>query len=263
MTLGVIVTYNPNIIDLKKNLIAIQSQLDKLVLYDNASENISEINTLCTEINIICIKSDRNIGLGAAYNFVINMYRSDFDYLITFDQDTFLKSDTIEKLLELFKVDVNVGIVGPSFSKREKFYKREYSQVDYLIQSCCIFSKEVIAKVGFFNEKLFIDSVDFEYCLRALISKFKIFKSNTVFIDHNLGVLKKRFGLSYIQHNVLRNYYISRNHKYLTIKYLKVFPYFIIRKNLFFIIHIFKLLFLDQDLKKIQSIVKGLRDNVN
>ncbi len=37
MILGVIVTYNPNLQDLERNIIAIKSQLDKLVLFDNNS----------------------------------------------------------------------------------------------------------------------------------------------------------------------------------------------------------------------------------
>lgn len=262
MVLGIIVTYNPNIVDLKKNILAINPQLDKLVVFDNASEKIQEINELCNILNVEFIKSNKNIGLGAAYNFVINS-NNNFDYLVTFDQDTFLEVNTIKQLLNLFTVNLSVGIVGPSFFKKRINSKNDYVEVDYLIQSCSIFSKIVINRVGLFNENLFIDSVDFEYCLRALKLKFKIIKSTNIFIEHNLGIRKKKFGINFIQHNALRNYYISRNHKFLTIKYIRHFPNFILRKNFFFMIHILKLIFLDQDLKKIKSLIKGLRDSVD
>ncbi|MES2517799.1 MAG: glycosyltransferase [Bacteroidota bacterium] len=262
MVLGIIVTYNPSIVDIEKNILAIKPQLDRLIVFDNASENVQELNKLCNKLNVEFIKSNRNVGLGAAYNFVISN-NNNFDYLATFDQDTFLEVNTIKQLLSLFTINLSVGIVGPSFFKKRIMSKNEYIEVDYLIQSCSIFSKIVIDKVGLFNENLFIDSVDFEYCLRTLKLKFKIIKSTTILIEHNLGIQNKKFGINFIQHNALRNYYIARNHKFLTIKYIKHFPYFILRKNFFFIIHIFKLIFLDQDLKKIKSLVKGLKDNVD
>lgn len=260
MILGVIVTYNPNLKDLEKNIIAIKDQLNKLVVFDNNSIDQNFLIDLCAKLGIEIIPNQDNIGLGAAYNLVFKKYFSDFDYFITFDQDTFLEQDVISRLLPLFAVSEKTGIVGPSFTKPNFKTHNDYSFVDSLIQSCSIFSKKVLETVGYFNEKLFIDSVDFEYCLRVQLEGNKIIRSNSVFIAHDLGVTKRRYGFLYIEHSALRNYYMARNHKYLTIKYLKKFPYFILKKNFFFFLHFLKLIFLDQDFNKLKSLSKGLKE---
>lgn len=263
MILGVIVTYNPIFADLEKNIIAIKGQLDKLVVFDNKSISQDKLVSFCQNLDIEIIVSSQNVGLGAAYNAVFRRDFSDFDYFVTFDQDTLIGAGTINTLLPLFAIEENVGIVGPSFVKKHSQINLNYSFVDSLIQSCSVFSKEIFIRCGFFNEKLFIDSVDFEYCLRVQLIGYKIIRSNRVFIGHDLGVSKKKYGLSYIEHSALRNYYIARNHKYLTFKYLNEFPYFILKKNFFFGVHLLKLVFLDQDFNKLKSVIKGLNEKVN
>lgn len=260
MILGVIVTYNPNLKDLEKNIVAIKGQLNKLVVFDNNSLNQDFLVDLCVKLDVEIMANPENIGLGSAYNFVFKKYYSAFDYFTTFDQDTFLDQDVIPRLLPLFDVSKNAGIVGPSFIKSNFKTDIDYSFVDSLIQSCSVFPKKVLETVGYFNEKLFIDSVDFEYCLRVQLGGYKIIRSNSVFIAHSLGVAKKRYGLSYIEHSALRNYYMARNHRYLTRRYFKKFPYFILKKNLFFFLHFLKLIFLDQDINKIKSLSKGLKE---
>jgi rhamnosyltransferase len=262
MVLGVVVTYNPNISELEKNILAIKNQIDKVVIFDNKSVNQDEIVILCKKIAVEIIVNNENIGLGAAYNFVFKRDFSDFDYFTTFDQDTFIKENTINNLISLFAVAEKVGIVGPSFVKKHLQIYSDYSFVDSLIQSCSVFSKDVLSNAGYFNEKLFIDSVDFEYCLRAQLLGFKIIRSNRLYIVHDLGSPKNKYGMSYIEHSALRNYYIARNHRYLSSKFITKFPHFIIKKNFFFGVHCLKLIFLDQDLTKVKHIIKGLGDKV-
>lgn len=260
--LGVIVSYNPNLQDLERNIVAMLGQLDCLVVFDNNSLEQGSLVKLCLKNDVEIIANPENVGLGAAYNFVFKKYFPDFDYFVTFDQDTFLEQSVIPRLLPLFDVADRVGIVGPSFVKTNFKGGNDYTFVDSLIQSCSIFPKQVLKKVGFFNEKLFIDSVDFEYCLRVQSENYKIIRSNSIFIAHDLGVAKKRYGLSYIEHSALRNYYMARNHKYLSLKYFKKFPYFILKKNFFFFLHFLKLIFLDQDFSKLKSLSKGFKENI-
>lgn len=263
MILGVIVTHNPNLEDLTKNIYAIKCQLDKLVIFDNNSVNQDSLKDLSSKWNIEIIAFKENIGLGAAYNFVFKRYFNLFDYFVTFDQDTLLQHDAIKRLLLLFEVTPKVGIVGPSYINSYSNINQNYIFVDSLIQSCSIYPKIVFKEVGYFNEKLFIDSVDFEYCLRVQIGGYKIIKSTRVFISHELGIAKKRYGITYTDHSAFRNFYIARNHKYISKIFFYNFPYFILKKNVFFFLHILKLIFLDQNLNKLKSLIKGLKSNLN
>ena len=65
-TLGVVVTFNPNIDQLDKNLLQIVSQIGKLVVYDNCSFNVEEISQVCVKYGIELYKCDNNNGLGGA-----------------------------------------------------------------------------------------------------------------------------------------------------------------------------------------------------
>lgn len=256
MILGVIVTYNPNLSELLKNIELILPQVDKLVIFDNASVNRKELLNLHYNDSIEWILSDVNVGLGSAFNKVIESNRSVFDFLITFDQDTKIQNDLVENLLKLFESS-EIGIVGPTF---ERFHESKLPScdVDVLIQSAAIFRMEIFDKIGGFNSSYFIDSVDFELCLRAKKAGYRVIKSNLDFIDHNLGFKKRIMSINFISHSAFRNFYIARNHVDLSIRYFRYFPLFILKKNFFFIIHFFKLLFLERSRKSIIFFFKGL-----
>ena len=258
MILAIVVSYNPNILEFKKNIEIIKKEFNDLIIFDNNSINISDIEEICKDKNYILIKNEFNYGLPYAYNYVIKNNFSKYDYFATFDQDTYIPSNYLINLLTLFKSQPKVGVVGPSFANSIRHKISNYYKVDMLLQSGSIISKNVFNKVGFFYEPLFIDSVEFDFFLRTRYNGFTLVKSNKVFIKHTIGDLKSSFGINYISHSPIRNYYYARNHIYLTRVYFSRFPKFIIKKNIFFIFHIFKLIFLDRDLNKIKNLFSGL-----
>jgi rhamnosyltransferase len=253
--LGILVTYNPNINDLIRNINLILPQVNKLIIFDNDSLNKYDLLLLKKDDEFEIIFSNDNIGLGAAYNKIILRNLLNYDYLITFDQDTQVPNNLVSNLLLLFKLQ-NVGIVGPSFVNKLES-KVPFKDVDVLIQSASIFKMNLFSEIGLFNSAYFIDSVDFEFCLRAKLNGYRVLRSNQDFINHNLGVTKKFLNLDISTHNSVRNFYISRNHFDLTIRFCRKFPIFIIKKNIFFIIHIFKVALFQRDLKSLIKIFQG------
>ena len=256
MIIGIIVTYNPFISELINNVNSIFPQVNKLVIFDNASDNQNSLLFFNDLPNVDLFLSETNVGLGEAYNTIIGLYQNDFDYLVTFDQDTYIPELLIKNLLYLFEIP-KVGIVGPSFENRKNF-KDSFQDVDFLIQSGSIFKMNLFKNVGLFNSDYFIDSIDFEYCLRVKLRGLRVLRSNVYFITHSLGSIKTFLFIRFISHNAMRNYYISKNHINLSIRFFKVFPFFIIRKNIFFILHLIKLLILERDFVKIKKSMQGI-----
>jgi rhamnosyltransferase len=160
-------------------------------------------------------------------------------------------------LLPFYEID-NVGITGPVYQISKVNEEQTYSEVKYLIQSCSVIRIDLFNIIGLFNEKLFIDSLDFDFCLRTLLADFKIIRCNNVIINHTIGSYKNILGIKITIHNSLRNYYIARNHRFLTIKYFSDFPLFIVKKNILFLIHIFKVVILENNREKIISLYKGI-----
>ena len=87
------------------------------------------------------------------------------------------------------------------------------TKVDYSITSGSLFIQNSFLKVGKINEKLFIDLVDMDWCERAKINDFKLFRSNDVFLKHCIGSRYiEIFGIKKSYHQLdLRVYYIIRN----------------------------------------------------
>jgi rhamnosyltransferase len=130
---------------------------------------------------------------------------------------------------------LKVGSLGPSFynaiTKKEgsifkiRFlqFKRHkpnvnelYSETDYLITSGTFISKLVFNDVGFFDDKLFIDLIDTEWCLRAKHKGYQNFILPRLKLHHNLGEYGLSFfGEIYPIHPPLRMYYYFRNSIYL------------------------------------------------
>lgn len=260
--LGILVTYNPDLLTLKKNIELILAQVSKLYIFDNNSNNISQIESVLDN-SIVLIKSNLNLGLGKAYNIVLECEKINFEFFVTFDQDTLIPDSTIFKLRELLLVNKEIGVIGPVFSRNNQSIKQSGKiQFKYvIIQSCAIFRMQLYKDIGGFNEEYFIDSVDFEYCLRILKNGYKVAIYDGIEINHELGTQKQIGYINYVSHNAFRNYYIARNHKKITLKYLKSFPFFIAKKNLFFVLHLLKLIALERDFKKIKFFFKGLFSN--
>lgn len=261
-TIGILVTYNPDIPALKENVLSIVSQIDTLVIFDNNSYNIFDIESMCIDYNVKIYKSPINVGLGKAYNEVLKVEHEFYEYFITFDQDTFIPTNSIKILIEILNTNDHIGAVGPAFSRYFNFINRgklHYKKV--IIQSAALFRMLLFDEIGGFNESYFIDSVDFEYCLRINEINYKVALYDGVIIQHQLGEEKKFGKYTYSTHNSFRLFHIARNHKQLSKDYFRKYPSLILKKNVFFLLEIMKIVFLERDLSKLNSIIKGLKSS--
>ena len=67
-----IVLYNPDLGRLKENIESICKQVDKVILIDNGSDNIREIEDLIKEyLNCILLKNGENMGIAYALNQIL------------------------------------------------------------------------------------------------------------------------------------------------------------------------------------------------
>lgn len=259
--LGILISYNPDLQNLVENIALISSQVTVLYIVDNASTNAIHIEEACKPFhNVTLIKNQTNLGLGKAYNQVLEIQNKNFDYFVTFDQDTKIAANTISKLTEVLQKNSAIGVVGPSFSRdvEPEIKNQEIIYKKGIIQSCAVFRMDVYKKIGGFNEEYFIDSIDFEYCLRILDAKLKVALYKGVVINHELGTSQKRGSIEYFSHNKLRNYYIGRNHVRISKSFFLKHPMFILKKNFFFFLHILKIIFLEKDTEKLKYLVIGM-----
>lgn len=274
----IIVTYNPDDV-LTKLVNAIKPQVDTVIIVDNNSslQIQSEIASIAKNNNFHFIKNAENLGIAKALNQgVIEAQRLHYEWAITFDQDTLPSANIVDIILEVYNLyhdKSKIGAIGVNFpvSHTNNYFevsdKKNYTERDYLITSGCMLSLKIFFEVGGFREDFFIDNVDLEYSLRlrkhgkiSLITK----KNG---MQHKAGApkVRKLFGLNFnsSNHNIIRRYYMSRNHIILCKDYLFRFPFFIAKLNYFYILSLIKIMIVDDDKRaKLAASFKGVVDGL-
>ena len=263
----VLVTYNPNLTDFKRNLSQILLLNQEIMIIDNGSTK--KVTSYLKEkarknLNLNYKLLEDNKGIGFAQNEGIKFFisRSNIKYILFLDQDSYINSENLAKLENalsiLIKKDTKNIMIGP---------KQDYEQnivgvqeCDELISSGSLVSKVAFNAVGKLRSDFFIDYVDYEWCWRAKRLGYKIYKTSEVKMQHETtGVVR------YHHHTVdpvFRLYYIFRNSTYLMLYERipwKVKINIFIRNNGKFIFQFF----LKNKGIRIKTCVNGILDGVN
>ncbi|KXT79152.1 glycosyltransferase family 2 protein [Streptococcus sp. DD13] len=223
-----IVTFHPELERLKANINAILPQVDHLVLVDNGSENLAEIQSLVQD-GMTLIPLGSNLGIAKALN-EIGQYAIDqsFDWFLTLDQDTVVNAN----LMDLYRPYLgreNTGMLTCLFQDinkdAEEIPEEEVTLVERAITSATLMNTEIFRASHRFDEVMFIDLVDYDICIQYLLSGYDILRVNQVGFLHEIGNAQKIkfFGRDVFtyNHSPFRKYYIARNAHYLIRKYGK------------------------------------------
>ena len=231
--LALIITYNPDLSLLRKNILALQKQVQRILIMDNASENIAEIREeIAAESDIQLIANQENLGLPANYNRAAALAeREGYQWLLIMDQDTIVPKDLISSYLQCVR-DMNPAIVTPVFwDDNQKTYQEPlkripdepYTPVERCMGSASMNRVDVIRSTGGFDEKLFIDYADYEFCRGVISRGYSIIRVNRCTVNHRLGQAREvRFlwiPLTLRNYPPIRYYYIIRNLVYLARKH--------------------------------------------
>jgi len=233
---SIIVTYNPDNIVLLQLLKAIENQVNYIVVVDNGS-----IEKICLNTHGKTFKTKKiifkgyNSGVSEAINTgILEAKKLAATHIIIFDQDSIAAPDMVENLISAMNQKNNEGYkvaaVGANYSdikgqhaypfvklkgftlSRIKCDDNEIVEVDHLISSGCLISMNALAEIGGMEEKLFIDYVDTEWCLRAIHKGYSIFGVGSAHMQHDLGDYHvKLLGRTIPVHSSLRYYYLIRN----------------------------------------------------
>jgi rhamnosyltransferase len=148
------------------------------VVYLNKVDNafLEQLSSL----EVITLGSNQNVGLGVAfYEFENYLEKSGERFYVYFDQDT-KTTDSVWKTAlektEIFKTQKNVGMLYLG-NKKKPFS-------DVVVSSGCVFSSEVIQRVGKHCPSYFVEGVDYDYCLRLKIAGLKVHNIYCTDIDH-------------------------------------------------------------------------------
>ncbi len=187
-----VVLFNPE--DQQRFLESIESvlkQFPKVYIFDNSTKRVDLPNL---PESAVYITEHANRGIAYALNRLMQHAENDgFDWLVTMDQDSVLPPN-IEKAYEKHFHDKDVAIICPQVVDSRRAYmevKHEPAQeyIDDCITSGSCTSIAAWKKVGGFDDWLFIDLVDNEFCKRIIAAGYKILRLNDVVMNQEFGTI--------------------------------------------------------------------------
>lgn len=219
----VIVNFNGG----EKTLASIESvKKYSVVVVDNRSRK-SSLDALKAQgsrlKNLILIENKENLGFAGGANVGIKKaLKEGAEYVMLLNQDAIIKSNAVEKLVNIMGKDKRIGICGPLIlAPNKKIWsaggvvdKKRYSaghlfkilnknpyQVDFVSGCCMMIKKEVFEKIGFFDERFFLYYEDVDLCIRAQKAGFKVVLVPKTVVYHQVQ-----------DGGEVRQYFMARNH---------------------------------------------------
>lgn len=258
-----IVLYNPEQVRLCENIKGIANQVDRIIFVDNGSDNLEEIEKLLPR-NASLICNEKNLGIATALNEILQYALDhDYDWVLTLDQDSVAAGDIVETYRQLIADKVHLGMICCEIKDRNATLQREENQpkedgyIEQCITSASMVNVKAWQEVGGFDDVMFIDSVDFDFCILLRKEGWKIFRTYKTHILHEVGHSKviKIFGKEYLSlnHSPFRYYYIVRNTIYQGRKHSSLFKSLLLTARAFWTVVRFE----SQKRQKVVRMLKG------
>jgi rhamnosyltransferase len=230
---AIVVTYHPSpgILD---NIAALRPEVEQVFVIDNGSSgpSLGYLQALDRSPQCHVRFNAANRGIAAAMNQGVSLAaEGGFDWVITFDQDSAVKPGFVSAMLADYDSRSNrdrIGVLSPRYIDRlsgnvmTPVFGRD-GNLQTSMTSGSMMPVKVLAECGGFDEALFMDYVDIEFCLRVRDHGYRIVECPAAVLVHSLGKLRyykfmgRRFQSTH--HNAARRYYITRNRIWLYRKY--------------------------------------------
>lgn len=212
----------------------------EIIVVDNNSVK-SSLVSLKTIKNITLIESEHNGGFAYGNNIGIkHALNNEADYVLLLNNDTTVKEDVIEQLLEPFK-DSTVGITTGKilyYTNRERIwamggiinwklfvgyngYTNEldndslcYQPTEFINGCCMMIKKEVFEKIGMLDESYFMYYEDLDYCIKVK-EKYQLYINSKAIIYHKVSAtsgLNSPFQLEWVTRSHLKFMYRFKKH---------------------------------------------------
>lgn len=243
---GAIIIYNPDD-DLVDNILTYIDGIEKLYIFNNSPiDNISLPESIKSKM--LYVHTGENKGIAERLNEAIQMAELDkYEYLLTMDQDSSFNPKELfdyKLKIEKYPLKEEVAMYGIVHNVKElntaKPNNNNNNYNNKLITSGSIINVRALNKELEFDEKLFIDNVDIDFCFTAWSRNLKTILFNDLLLNHKMGEIRKIITPLFQRHNRIvhtpsRLYYIVRNYFYIRKKhpkYKKHFTFLIISNEI-------------------------------
>lgn len=251
---------------------ALRPQVGRVLIVDNGSGAPTQdvLRGFERMDGVLVERLGANLGIGRALNVgVAHARRDGFSWLLTMDQDSVVAADMLAAYARAVADQPDGGtLVSLSPAIEDEARPREAAhgveRVRYAITSGNLVWVDVFDRVGTYDEALFIDCVDFDFCLRLRAAGHEIHRVADARMTHRLGEpsnVPRAVRRYYARHSPTRRYYMFRNYLYLAERHIKRFPWFIVKLGLLHLVLLPLVALHDSEpARSLQAIGAGVRD---
>ncbi len=168
---------------------SVLANADRIYLYDNGSDGVADYPN-----GAVVLGDGTNRGLSFALNRIMERAETDgFTHVVTLDQDSVIPDGMFDAFrINLLKMDDRTGIVCPQIIDVRRKYMElktepEEEEIAFCITSGSCTSVQAWERVGRFDEYLFIDMIDNDFCKRLILSGYRIVRLNGLVLNQQLG----------------------------------------------------------------------------
>lgn len=223
------------------------SQTLQIIVLDNGSENDEgkKLKAMFPEIHLI--QEDKNTGFCAGNNIAIRycLMQKDCQYILLINNDVVVERDFLIYLIRYLDIHAN-SVVSPKINcylrphiiqtlggriflggaknigknKKSECFS-QISHPDFLSGTCFMARREIVERVGFFNEKYFAYFEDADWCLRArkLGYELTVIPDSIIYHRHSQSTKKTFFKIFLISRNSVyfarKNFYGARKYTFI------------------------------------------------
>lgn len=236
---SITVAFNPDPTRLLAQIEALRGQVEKMVIVDNNSQPaVSAIVSGDPLVEIIAL--DENRGVASGFNIGVAAARGNrAEFILLLDHDSIPALGMVGALVSAFQRTASrsgtqqVAAVGPRVTDIRDRLEYPFIRLgwthnshlrcrdahdsviacDFLISAGSLIPMASFADVGEFDETLFIDSVDLEWCCRARNRGLALYGVCDARLDHWLGDHRRMVlgAVTLVVHSPQRIYYMTRN----------------------------------------------------
>ncbi|MEZ8547895.1 glycosyltransferase [Vibrio cyclitrophicus] len=250
-----------------ENLSLVLKQVGFVVIVNDSGKEFGILSQINSD-SVVVINNPNNVGIARSLNLGVDYADClGFDFILTLDDDSLLDANYVEKLYDFFSENHTCLACGVYDSGKN--YSVPFKKKQVVITSGSLFKVHDYKMIDGFSEAMFIDYVDFDFCLRlANKTKLDIFEVYTAKFNHQIGESSnvdegKFLKLSSFDHSPFRIYYQTRNLFFMVKKFILSNPIFslYIARNL--VLLPLKIILVDTNKnEKIKFFLKGFRDGL-
>lgn len=215
---AVVISYDYSDEQLFENVKKYIEYVDLMIIWDNTPQERKKLRKeywANQKGKVIVLSTGKNEGIGYALNRAVGYAREHgCTHLLTMDQDSIWRDFAKYRRTVEADKDDGVAIYAPTIADAESDFVFWCNKQNlYAITSGCIFDLVKMQDIGSFNEKYFIDEVDNEYCIRAVLKGYHIKIYEDCFLYQHFG---SKEGQSFLarqtgNYSAFRTYHQVRN----------------------------------------------------